>query len=202
MRPFQLRTARQPAPRPAPGRRHRLRARQRASPAIDALEMFYHVAKIGDARSLAIHPATTTHSQLDPHELDATGLTDGYVRLPVGIEQGDPIAPIGRCGRGTFPMARAQSQKIFAARLNDEIRRRRPLAMPHGAICPRNWEMELDLSRRSRQLLRRPRHRRNQPSRPPPARPQQSGTALPRSSITALQVCVSIVTAAVAHSGP
>jgi O-acetylhomoserine (thiol)-lyase len=61
--------------------------------------MFYHVAKIGDARSLAIHPATTTHSQLDPHELDATGLTDGYVRLPVGIEQGDPITPIGRCGR-------------------------------------------------------------------------------------------------------
>ena len=51
--------------------------------------MFYHVAKIGDARSLAIHPATTTHSPLDPHELDATGLTDGYVRLPVGIEQGD-----------------------------------------------------------------------------------------------------------------
>ena len=53
--------------------------------------MFYHVANIGDTRSLAIHPATTTHSQLDPHELDATGVTDGYVRLSVGIEHIDDI---------------------------------------------------------------------------------------------------------------
>ncbi len=58
---------------------------------IDALQMFYHVANIGDARSLAIHPATTTHSQLDPHELDATGVTDGYVRLSIGIEHIDDI---------------------------------------------------------------------------------------------------------------
>ncbi len=58
---------------------------------IDALEMFYHVANIGDTRSLAIHPATTTHSQLDPHELEATGVTDGYVRLSVGIEHIDDI---------------------------------------------------------------------------------------------------------------
>ena len=58
---------------------------------IDALQMFYHVANIGDARSLAIHPATTTHSQLDPHELDATGVSDGYVRLSVGIEHIDDI---------------------------------------------------------------------------------------------------------------
>jgi len=58
---------------------------------IDALQMFYHVANIGDARSLAIHPATTTHSQLDPHELDATGVTEGYVRLSVGIEHIDDI---------------------------------------------------------------------------------------------------------------
>ncbi len=58
---------------------------------IDSLEMFYHVANIGDTRSLAIHPATTTHSQLDPHELDATGVTDGYVRLSVGIEHIDDI---------------------------------------------------------------------------------------------------------------
>jgi O-acetylhomoserine (thiol)-lyase len=58
---------------------------------IDALELFYHVANIGDARSLAIHPPTTTHSQLNPHELDATGVTDGYVRLSVGIEHIDDI---------------------------------------------------------------------------------------------------------------
>jgi O-acetylhomoserine (thiol)-lyase len=58
---------------------------------IDALEMFYHVANIGDARSLAIHPATTTHSQLSPQEQDATGVSDGYVRLSVGIEHIDDI---------------------------------------------------------------------------------------------------------------
>jgi O-acetylhomoserine (thiol)-lyase len=58
---------------------------------IDALELFYHVANIGDARSLAIHPATTTHSQLDRHELEATGVSDSYVRLSVGIEHIDDI---------------------------------------------------------------------------------------------------------------
>ncbi|MFN8638077.1 MAG: PLP-dependent transferase [Dehalococcoidia bacterium] len=58
---------------------------------IDALELFYHVANIGDARSLAIHPATTTHSQLSPEDQLATGVTDGYVRLSVGIEHIDEI---------------------------------------------------------------------------------------------------------------
>jgi O-acetylhomoserine (thiol)-lyase len=58
---------------------------------IEALKMFYHVANIGDARSLAIHPATTTHSQLSPEEQLQTGVTDGYVRLSVGIEHIDDI---------------------------------------------------------------------------------------------------------------
>ncbi len=58
---------------------------------IDALELFYHVANIGDARSLAIHPATTTHQQLSDKEQAATGVTEGYVRLSVGIEHIDDI---------------------------------------------------------------------------------------------------------------
>ena len=58
---------------------------------IDALELFYHVANIGDARSLAIHPASTTHSQLSEDEQRATGVTPGYVRLSVGIEHIDDI---------------------------------------------------------------------------------------------------------------
>ena len=58
---------------------------------IDALELFYHVANIGDARSLAIHPATTTHSQLNLEEQLASGVTPGYVRLSVGIEHIDDI---------------------------------------------------------------------------------------------------------------
>jgi len=58
---------------------------------IDALQMHYHVANIGDVRSLAIHPATTTHSQLSPEEQNASGVTEGYVRLSVGIEHIDDI---------------------------------------------------------------------------------------------------------------
>jgi O-acetylhomoserine (thiol)-lyase len=58
---------------------------------IDALQLFYHVANIGDARSLAIHPASTTHQQLTPAEQLAAGVTPGYVRLSVGIEHPDDI---------------------------------------------------------------------------------------------------------------
>ena len=53
--------------------------------------MLYHVANIGDARSLAIHPATTTHSQLSPEEQLSAGVTPGYVRLSIGIEHVDDI---------------------------------------------------------------------------------------------------------------
>ena len=58
---------------------------------IEALKMFYHVASIGDARSLAIHPATTTHSQLGVEEQAMSGVTPGYVRLSIGIEHIDDI---------------------------------------------------------------------------------------------------------------
>ncbi len=58
---------------------------------IDALQLLYHVANIGDARSLAIHPSTTTHSQLSPEDQLATGVTPGYVRLSIGIEHPDDI---------------------------------------------------------------------------------------------------------------
>ncbi|MBW7849198.1 MAG: PLP-dependent transferase [Rhodospirillales bacterium] len=58
---------------------------------IDSLKMFYHVANIGDARSLAIHPATTTHSQLSPEDRLASGVSEGYVRLSIGIEHIEDI---------------------------------------------------------------------------------------------------------------
>ncbi|MDG4577312.1 MAG: PLP-dependent transferase [Defluviicoccus sp.] len=58
---------------------------------IDALQLFYHVANIGDARSLAIHPATTTHSQLDETEQLKSGVGEGDVRLSIGIEHIDDI---------------------------------------------------------------------------------------------------------------
>ncbi|UTP38879.1 PLP-dependent transferase [Phenylobacterium sp. LH3H17] len=58
---------------------------------IDSLKLLYHVANIGDARSLAIHPASTTHSQLDAEAQLATGVSPGYVRLSIGLEHIDDI---------------------------------------------------------------------------------------------------------------
>ncbi|MFZ4130610.1 bifunctional o-acetylhomoserine/o-acetylserine sulfhydrylase [Streptomyces cellulosae] len=53
---------------------------------VDAVSLFSHLANIGDVRSLIIHPASTTHSQLDEEQLAATGTSPGLVRLSVGIE--------------------------------------------------------------------------------------------------------------------
>lgn len=53
---------------------------------IEALNIFSHVANIGDVRSLAIHPASTTHSQLTPAEQLTAGVTPGLVRLSLGLE--------------------------------------------------------------------------------------------------------------------
>ena len=58
---------------------------------INSLQLHSHVANIGDARSLAIHPASTTHSQLTAEERDSAGVTDDYVRLSVGIEDIEDI---------------------------------------------------------------------------------------------------------------
>ena len=53
---------------------------------VEALELHSHVANIGDVRSLVIHPASTTHSQLTPQEQLDSGVTPGLIRLAVGIE--------------------------------------------------------------------------------------------------------------------
>jgi O-acetylhomoserine (thiol)-lyase len=58
---------------------------------VEALELHSHVANIGDVRSLVIHPASTTHSQLTEAEQLTTGVTPGLVRLAVGIENIDDI---------------------------------------------------------------------------------------------------------------
>jgi O-acetylhomoserine (thiol)-lyase len=65
------------------------------------------VANIGDARTLAIHPASTTHQQLSAADQLATGVTDGYVRLSVGIEHIDDIlADLDQALAGTTAMVR------------------------------------------------------------------------------------------------
>ena len=58
---------------------------------IDSLELFSHLANIGDAKSLAIHPASTTHQQLTEEQQQSTGVTADFVRLSVGIEDIDDL---------------------------------------------------------------------------------------------------------------
>ncbi len=58
---------------------------------IDSLGLVSHLANIGDAKTLAIHPATTTHQQLSPEEQLATGVTPDYIRLSIGLEHIDDI---------------------------------------------------------------------------------------------------------------
>jgi O-acetylhomoserine (thiol)-lyase len=58
---------------------------------INSLKLFSHLANIGDAKSLAIHPASTTHSQLSPEEQASAGVTPDFVRLSVGLEDIEDI---------------------------------------------------------------------------------------------------------------
>ena len=58
---------------------------------INSLELISHLANVGDAKSLAIHPATTTHQQLSPEEQLATGVTPDFIRLSIGIENIEDI---------------------------------------------------------------------------------------------------------------
>jgi O-acetylhomoserine (thiol)-lyase len=58
---------------------------------IDALELILRLVNIGDAKSLACHPATTTHRQLNPDELKSAGVSEDLVRLSIGIEHVDDL---------------------------------------------------------------------------------------------------------------
>ena len=58
---------------------------------IESVELFSHLANIGDAKSLVIHPASTTHQQLTRAEQEETGVTEDYIRLSVGIEDIEDI---------------------------------------------------------------------------------------------------------------
>lgn len=58
---------------------------------IESVKLFSHLANIGDAKSLVIHPASTTHQQLTPKEQEATGVTPDYIRLSIGLEDFEDI---------------------------------------------------------------------------------------------------------------
>jgi O-acetylhomoserine (thiol)-lyase len=67
---------------------------------IDALELFSHLANVGDAKSLVIHPASTTHHRMDAAALEAAGISPGLVRLSIGLE--DPQDLIDDLGRALY----------------------------------------------------------------------------------------------------
>ena len=58
---------------------------------VESLQLLSHLANVGDAKSLAIHPASTTHSQLTVEERESTGVTEDFVRLSIGLESADDI---------------------------------------------------------------------------------------------------------------
>ena len=58
---------------------------------IETLKVFSHLANVGDAKSLVIHPATTTHYRMDDAALRAAGITEGTVRLSVGLETSEDL---------------------------------------------------------------------------------------------------------------
>jgi O-acetylhomoserine (thiol)-lyase len=58
---------------------------------IETVRIFSHLANVGDAKSLVIHPASTTHHRMDAQALQAAGITEGTIRLSVGLEDADDL---------------------------------------------------------------------------------------------------------------
>ena len=75
---------------------------------IENVELSSHLANVGDAKTLVIHPGSTTHSHLDDKTMEAAGLTDDLVRISVGLEDIDDI--IADFNRGLKAAARAASK--------------------------------------------------------------------------------------------
>ncbi|MBI3742063.1 MAG: O-acetylhomoserine aminocarboxypropyltransferase/cysteine synthase [Chloroflexi bacterium] len=83
---------------------------------IEALNLWSHLANVGDAKSLVIHPASTTHRQLNDAELAGAGITPGTIRLSVGLENAEDL--IWDLERGLRASAVRESSRIYA---NDKI---------------------------------------------------------------------------------
>jgi O-acetylhomoserine (thiol)-lyase len=84
---------------------------------IEALDLWSHLANVGDAKSLVIHPASTTHRQLSDQELAAAGITPGTIRLSVGLEALDDL--IRDLERGLRAAERASGDERAALRTVD-----------------------------------------------------------------------------------
>ena len=100
---------------------------------IETLKVFSHLANVGDAKSLVIHPATTTHYRMDDAALRAAGITEGTVRLSVGLGER------GGSDRGSGPGAARFAERLSVARSaqRDALSRggRQVLSLPRAALC-------------------------------------------------------------------
>ena len=105
------------------------RRRRRVARSSTTLTLFSHLANIGDVRSLVIHPASTTHSQLTPEQQLTTGVTPGLVRLSVGIENIDDLKADLEAG-----LAAAAPRTGGCARLTNHVGTRMPRAAPARGI--------------------------------------------------------------------
>ncbi|NMA90190.1 MAG: O-acetylhomoserine aminocarboxypropyltransferase/cysteine synthase [Amphibacillus sp.] len=103
---------------------------------IDHIKLFSHVANVGDAKSLIIHPASTTHQQLDAEALKASGVSESLIRLSVGLESiDDIIADLDQA------IAKAtETEPTIKPSLDDAVRwvLESPFAREDGGIRPKN----------------------------------------------------------------
>ena len=77
---------------------------------IESLELFSHLANVGDAKSLVIHPASTTHHRMDAQALAAAGISEGLIRLSVGLEDANDL--IGDLKKGLKTVERLVSKRL------------------------------------------------------------------------------------------
>jgi O-acetylhomoserine (thiol)-lyase len=66
-------------------------SRQQGKAFVEALQIFSHLANVGDSKSLVIHPASTTHFRMDAKALEQSGITEGTIRLSIGLENPDDL---------------------------------------------------------------------------------------------------------------
>jgi O-acetylhomoserine (thiol)-lyase len=93
---------------------------------IEALQLWSHLANVGDAKSLVIHPASTTHRQLTDDELLAAGISSGSIRLSVGLETLDDLIwdlerGLRAVSRSTAPESQDGHAPVLQAALDPEV---------------------------------------------------------------------------------
>ena len=187
-------------------RQLRHQGRPRAGAALHrGLQLFSHLANVGDAKSLVIHPACTTHQQMDAPALEAAGVGEDMIRLSVGLEDaGDMIADLDQAlrasqsaRRGVAPMELdRRRQRAFAADRRKGVDAARPTI---GSCTAPAWTTRSGPCRRAIRPSR-PQRARARPARPRPQRgPPCAPSALADWLIEALDAAGATKAALVGH---